>query len=110
MESILTSIKKLLGITEDYTHFDSDLVIHINSAFAVLTQLGAGPKEGFLITDKSAVWKDFIQDDTTIEFVKSYVHLKVRLMFDPPTMSSVESSIERMLSEFEWRIMAACEK
>ena len=72
MESILTSIKKMLGITEEYEHFDSDLIIHINSVFMILTQLGVGPPSGFSVQDKSATWKEFISDETKLQLVKSY--------------------------------------
>ena len=109
MESILTSIKKLLGITEDYEHFDGELMIHINSVFAVLNQLGVGPNAGFVITDKSFVWKDFLNDDKTLEFVKTFVYLKVRLLFDPPQSSAVIEAINRQASEYEWRILVAAD-
>ena len=103
-ESILTSIKKLLGITEDYTVFDTDLIIHINSVFLTLSQLGVGPKEGFMITSKDETWGDYMDSDALLNAVKSYVYLKVRLLFDPPTSSSVTDSIKNMITEFEWRI------
>lgn len=109
VESILTSIKKLLGITEDYEHFDGELMIHINSVFAVLNQLGVGPNAGFVITDKSFVWKDFLNDDKTLEFVKTFVYLKVRLLFDPPQSSAVIEAINRQASEYEWRILVAAD-
>lgn len=104
MESILTSIKKMLGITEDYEHFDSDLIMHINSVFSILTQLGVGPSEGFSIKDKTDVWSNFIPDDPKLESVKSYVYMKVKLLFDPPLSSTVMESMNRMISEFEWRL------
>lgn len=104
MESILTSIKKMLGITEEYEHFDADLVMHINSVFSILTQLGVGPTEGFVINDKTAAWSDFISNDAALQLVKSYVYLKVRLLFDPPLGSGVIESINRQISEFEWRL------
>jgi len=104
MESILTSIKKLLGITEEYTHFDSDLIIHINTALGVLTQLGVGPTNGFSIEDEEDLWSDFIGEDHRLEFIKSYVHLKVKLIFDPPLSSAVIESIKETISELEWRI------
>ncbi len=104
MESILTSIKKLLGITEDYTCFDPDIIMCINSAFATLTQLGAGPPEGFRITDKSTLWSDYLPDNPRLDFIKSYVHLKTKLLFDPPTASPLLDSINKMLAEFEYRI------
>ena len=109
MESILTSIKKLLGIAEDYTHFDTDLIIHINSALSVLTQLGVGPSEGFYVIDKDDKWEDFIYDNMQIEMVKSYVYLKVKLIFDPPLSSAVMESYNRQISEFEWRLNVAVE-
>lgn len=105
MESILTSIKKLLGITEEYEHFDIDIIMHINSAFSVLTQLGVGPEEGFHIEDDSTEWSEFLFEDTRLEMVKTYIYLKVRLAFDSTNLSSaVIESINRQINEFEWRI------
>ena len=104
MDSILTSIKKMLGIAEEYEHFDMDLIIHINSALSILTQLGVGPSRGFSIQDKTATWDDFIPEGANLETVKSYVYLKVRLLFDPPANSSVIESTNRLLSELEFRI------
>lgn len=104
MESILTSIKKMLGITEDYEHFDEDLIIHINSVFSILTQLGVGPPNGFSITGSNETWNEFMQDSPRLSFVKTFVELKVRLIFDPPLNSSVTDSINNQLSELEWRI------
>lgn len=110
MESILTSIKKLLGIQEDYDHFDADLIMHINSVFTILTQLGVGPSEGFRIEDETATWDDFISgDDFLYESVKSYMLLKVKLLFDPPLSSAVIESYNRMISEFEWRLHVTSE-
>lgn len=109
MESILTSIKKLLGIDEEYTQFDSDIIMHINSVFLNLTQLGVGPSEGFLIEDDTATWDDFIGDSNQLQAVKSYVYLKVKLLFDPPLSSSVTESMNRMISELEWRLNVAVE-
>lgn len=108
-DSILTSIKKLLGITEEYEHFDQDIIIHINSVFMILNQLGVGPSNGFSITDKTAVWSDFISEGTNLESVKSYIYLKVRLLFDPPTTSAVMESMNRMISELEFRLNIAIE-
>ena len=88
-DSVLTSIKKLLGIAEEYEHFDADLIMHINSVFSILTQLGVGPSKGFMIEDKNATWKDFISDESKYMLVKSYMHLKVKLLFDPPLSSAV---------------------
>lgn len=109
MESILTSIKKLLGIDEEYTQFDSDIIMHINSVFLNLTQLGVGPSEGFQIEDDSDTWEDFIGDSNQLQAVKSYVYLKVKLLFDPPLSSSVTESMNRMISELEWRLNVAVE-
>lgn len=109
MDSILTSIKKLLGITEEYTHFDIDLIIHINSVFATLTQLGVGPSDGFVIVDSNDNWEQFTNDNVLIESVKSYMYLKVKLLFDPPTSSAVIESYKQMINEFEWRLNVAAE-
>ena len=102
-ESILTSIKKLLGITEEYTHFDADIIMHINSVFMILMQYGIGPANGFSIAGDSEVWSDFLSDATWLESVKSYVYLKVKLIFDPPQSGTVIGSIENLINEFEWR-------
>ena len=104
MDSILTSVKKMLGITEDYEHFDADLIMHINSVFMILTQLGVGPSEGFSIKGKSDTWDNFISTGSNLEAVKSYVYLKVKLLFDPPLSSAVMESMNRMISELEWRL------
>ena len=109
MDSILTSIKKLLGITEEYDHFDKDIVMHINSAFSVLTQLGVGPKEGFSIKDASTTWSELLNDDLRLESVKTYVYYKVKLGFDPPQSSAAIESINRQISELEWRINVMAE-
>lgn len=110
MDSILTSIKKLLGITEEYTQFDQDLIIHINSVFMVLRQLGVGPVEGFSIKDKTNTWSEFIPStDTKLESVKTYVYLKVRLMFDPPTSSIVSEAVNKTINELEWRLNVSAE-
>lgn len=103
MDSILTSIKKMLGIEETYDHFDPELIVFINSALGILFQLGVGPRDApFIITGKSEIWDDFIADDQ-IETVKSYIYMKVRLIFDPPTSSAVLSSFQELIKEFEWR-------
>lgn len=109
MESILTSIKKLLGIAEEYTQFDADLIMHINSVFSILTQLGVGPSNGFSIEDDSATWDEFIPEGQNVELVKSYIHLKVKLLFDPPLTSAVMDATNKMIGEFEWRLNVAAE-
>lgn len=103
-DSILTSIKSMLGIQEDYTHFDNDIVTYINSVFLTLMQIGVGPAEGFMITDKTDEWTDYIEDGPLLNSVKSYVYLKVKLLFDPPLNTSTTESINRIIAEFEWRI------
>lgn len=109
MESILTSIKKMLGIDEEYTHFDADIIMHINSVLMILTQLGVGPAEGFVIEDDTSTWVDFIPEANAAQLhaVKSYIYLKVRLIFDPPLSSAVVESMNRQISEFEWRLNVA---
>ena len=104
MDNILSSIKKLLGIPTEETAFDSDIIMHINSVFMILNQLGIGPTDGFTISDDYALWSDFIPDGQNLELVKSYMYMKVRLMFDPPSSSAVLSAMEKSISEFEWRL------
>lgn len=103
-QSILTSTKKILGIAEDYTVFDLDIITHINSAFSTLTQLGVGPAVGFMIDDATAKWTDFIESDLQYNSVKSYVFLRVRQLFDPPSTSYLISAVERQIQELEWRL------
>lgn len=103
MESILTSIKKLLGIDEAYEHFDTDIIIHINTVLMALTQIGVGPSEGFIIKDKTSVWTEFVPEKKA-EAAKTYVYLKVKLIFDPPSSSAVIEAYERTCDELEWRL------
>lgn len=109
MDSILTSIKKLLGIAEEYKHFDPDLIMHINTVFMTLNQLGVGPTTVFRIEDDLAVWKDFIKDEENLDAVKSYMHLKVKLLFDPPLSTAVIEATKQMINELEWRLNVAAE-
>lgn len=102
--SILTSTKKILGISADYTTFDLDIITHINAAFSTLSHLGIGPAEGFMIEDVDAEWGDFIDDISQLSSVKSYVFLKVRQLFDPPTTSYLITAVEKQIQEFEWRL------
>lgn len=103
-DSILLDIKKLLGLDKDYDSFDKDIVIHINSVFSILRQLGIGPETGFRISGISETWSSFITDMSLFEDVKTYIYLKVRMMFDPPASSVLTSSIEKEISELEWRL------
>lgn len=105
--SILDSIKKLLGIESDYTAFDQDVIMHINSVFSLLHQIGASPLEGVSISDNTAVWEMYLGDRTNINFVKTYMYLKVRLWFDPPSTSFVLSSMQEQIKELEWRLSIA---
>lgn len=110
MDSILDSVKKLLGITEDYNQFDSDIIMHINSVFMILNQLGVGPEECFSIEDNSSTWSEFIPKGQSIESVKTYVFMKVKMMFDPPTSSIAAEAFNKNISELEWRLNAAANK
>lgn len=109
MDSILDSVKKLLGITKEYTAFDPDIIIHINSVFFTLNQLGVGPEEGFSISDSSTTWEDYLPEGSKLEAVKSYIYLKVRMLFDPPTSSFVLTSMENQAKEYEWRLNVQAE-
>lgn len=110
MDSILSSVKKMLGLAEEDDSFDIDIIIHINSALSVLTQLGVGPKDGFSIRDATPTWTDFLSDDKLLDMVLSYVYLKVRLLFDPPSASSVLEAMQKNVDEFAWRIAIAAQK
>lgn len=109
-DSILTSVKKMLGPEEAYEHFDPDLIMHINTVLATLTELGVGPEDGFVIEDKSATWHEFIGNSKLLKMVPTYVYLKVRLAFDPPTTAAVLESFERQAKEYEWRINEVAER
>lgn len=104
-DSILKTIKKMLGIMDDYTEFDLDIITHINSVLSTLFQLGVGPEDGFMIESKEETWTDFFGSQKTfLNFVKSYVHLSVKLLFDPPSTSFTIAAFERQRDEFAWRI------
>lgn len=103
-DSILTSTKKVLGLEAEYTAFDVDVIMHINTAFSTLNQLGVGPEEGFVIHDKEAKWEDFIGEDKRLSSVKSYIYLRVRLLFDPPETSYARESFKKQYEELEWRL------
>ena len=103
-ESILGTIKKMLGITYDYEQFDVDIIIHINSAFATLAQIGAELKEGYVITDKNNVWSEYTEDIKILDMIKTYIYLKTRLIFDPPASSMVAEAIKSTIKELEFRI------
>jgi len=109
MESILTSIKKLLGPTEEYDHFDPDIIMHINSVLSNLTLLGVGPAEGFSIQDANDTWDEFIGDDPRLNHVKTYIYLRVRLVFDPPSSSAVIEAMKKEIDKLEWLLNVAAE-
>lgn len=103
-DSILDSIKKILGMPPDYDAFDTDLVIHINSVFGILAQLGVGPEDGFSISDNTTLWRFYLPNSKNLEMVKSYIALKVRLVFDPPSVGAVMDALKEQIREFEWRL------
>lgn len=103
-DSILISTKKILGIAADYTAFDVDVITHINSAFATLAELGLGPVEGFMIVDDTTTWNEFLEYDPRLNAVKTYVYLRVRMLFDPPTTSYLINSLNAQREELEWRL------
>lgn len=105
MDSILQSTKKLLGIMPDYTQFDQDIMLHINSVFLTLNELGVGPDDGFQLTDENTEWSEFINDNPLLlGAVKTYVYQKVRLLFDPPSHSALVDAIKASIQEYEWRM------
>lgn len=110
MDSILTSVKKLLGIVEECTDFDVDIISHINTVFMELTQMGVGPESGYRIDDDMNTWDEFTGDDITLEAVKSYIPLKVKVLFDPTASSAVGESIKREIDRLEWRLYIAADK
>lgn len=104
-DSILNSVKQMIGgISEEDTAFDTDIIIHINSVFSDLHQLGVGPKEPFFIGSKDDTWSEFISDNALFNNVKTYMYLRVKLIFDPPSSSFVLTSMERQKTELEWRL------
>lgn len=108
-KSILTSIKKLLGLAEDYTAFDTDIIIHINTVLMVLHQLGVGPEEGFTIKSVKDKWSDFVDDDANLEAIKTYIYLKVKLVFDPPQSGATMEALQNSIKEYEWRLNVQAE-
>ncbi len=103
-ESILNSIKKLLNIPIEEKAFDADIIIHINSVISSLLQIGIGPKEGYRISDESDSWEDYIPEQSNIEYIKTYIYLKVKMIFDPPLNGSVLQSLNETIRELEWRL------
>lgn len=106
MSSILNDTKKILGIEADYTAFDADIIIHINSVFSTLNQLGIGPEFGFMIEDDTLGWEDFlgVDYDLRLNNIKTYIYLRVRMLFDPPTTGYLVDAMQAQIRELEWRI------
>lgn len=109
MDSILLTIKKLLGIEQDFDGFDTDVIVAINTAFTNLNQIGIGPSTGFVISNEEQIWSDFFQENTNLEAVKSYIYLKTRLLFDPPSNSFLVQSMDKQITELEWRLTVLAE-
>lgn len=103
MDSILLSIKKMLGLEEAYKHFDQDIKMHINTVFGILTQLGVGPENGYSIEDETNTWDEFITGPN-LEMVKSYVYLRVKMLFDPGLSSVTIGAMNEQIAMLEWRI------
>ena len=103
-DSILEGTKKALGLEADYTPFDLDITMHINSVFLTLQQLGVGPTEGFSISGSEEKWEAFIGNNKNLNAVKTYMYLRVRLLFDPPTTSFAIESMANQVKEMEWRL------
>lgn len=107
--SILISIKKLLGLTASDTSFDTDVIIHINTALMVLNQLGVGPESGFAIKSSEESWDEFISEEDDLEAVKTYIYLKVKMVFDPPQHGPTEDALKESIKEYEWRLNVKAE-
>lgn len=102
--SILTSTKKILGIAEEYTVFDLDIITHLNAAFVILWQCGLGPSGGFMIEDETTDWDDYVPNQGSLNLIKTFVFLKVKILFDPPTTSFLLAALEKQADEYIWRI------
>lgn len=105
MDSILLSVKKMIGIPNDYDVFDTDIILHINTVFDGLNQMGVGPEEGFSISDSSTEWSEFLTFGKNSEMVKTYMYLKVRMLFDPPSNGTLSNVLSEQIKEYEWRLL-----
>jgi hypothetical protein len=110
MDSILNSIKKLHGISEEDTSFDTDMLIHINNVFMILNQLGVGPSDGFYIEDDVATWDDYVPNKFITRSIQSFMYIKVRLVFDPPASPTIVDALKSSAKEDEWRIVLWAEQ
>lgn len=104
MESILNTIKKMLDVDVGCTHFDENIINHINTALMVLTQIGVGPEKGFSIRDSTAKWSEFLSDMSKLEGVKTYIYLRVKPLFDPTSSSAISGAMKNVADELEWRM------
>ena len=104
IQSILDSVKKVLNVASGDVSFDEDIIMHINTVFSTLNQLGIGPEIGFMVEDNTAVWSDFLQGDLRLNNIKSYMYLRCRMLFDPPTIGYQVDAMKEQIREFEWRI------
>lgn len=109
-ESILDTIKIMLGLEKDYDVFDTEIVTYINSVLFTLSQLGVGPEEGFSITGSDEVWSNFIDDKSNLIAVQTYIKLKVQLLFDPPSNSFTVDAINKQIDELTWRLCLEAEE
>ena len=107
--SILTTVKKQLGITEDYVAFDEQILVSINTTMAIIRQLGAGPGNALSVVDKTTTWSALMNGNTNLDELVSYIYLRVRLEFDPPTNSFVVDSMQNQIRELEYRICVECD-
>lgn len=110
IDSILDTVKQACGIELDETAFDEELLLYINSIFVILHQIGVGPDTTFIVEDQSSVWSDFAIDENLVSMLRSYVSIKVRLLFDPPTSSSLETALKETANEYEWRLNLESDK
>lgn len=109
-DSILDGTKKALGLEPDYDAFDSDIVMHINTTFFTLSQLGVGPENGYSIEDNTTLWTHFLGTNKNLNAVKTYIYLRVRLLFDPPATSFAIEAVTKQIQELEWRLNIEAEK
>lgn len=107
--SILYTIKKMIGPSYDEDSFDTDIIIHINSCFTTLRQLGVGPKDGYRIDGSDNIWSEFVTDTQMLDSVKTYIYLKVKMVFDPPLNASLIESFNTQIKELEWRLNVSVE-
>ena len=108
-DSIVVSIKKMLGLDDDYTPFDTDVIIHINAAFMTLCQMGVGPREGYEVSDYDQTWSDFLTNKVMLGAVKTWVYLQVKMAFDPPTNSFLMDAMKQQSEQILWRLNVQAE-